>query len=57
MIIVSEGVGHSIAENIMLKSVGARIHPCLTPFVTGKALEDSPSSRTRAIMKLTDYSN
>ena len=40
----------SIAENIMLNSVGARTQPCLTPLVTGKASEGSPSSRTRAIM-------
>ena len=40
----------SIAENTMLNSVGARTQPCLTPLVTGKASEDSLSSRTRAIM-------
>ena len=40
----------SIAENIMLNSIGARTQPCLTPLVTEKAMEGSPSSRTRAII-------
>ena len=30
---------NSITENIILKRVGPRAHPCLTPFVTGKATE------------------
>ena len=39
-----------IAESIRLNSVGARTQPCLTPLVTGKASEGSPSSITQAIM-------
>ena len=37
-----------IAENMMLKRVGAKIHPCLSQLVTGKATELSPLSCTLA---------
>ena len=42
----SENASDSIMVNNMLNSVGASIHPCLTPFVTGKATDDLPSLRT-----------
>ena len=46
----------SIAENIMLNSVGARTQPCFTPFVTGKGVEDSLSSRSlHSIVKRSDH--
>ena len=32
----------------MLNSVGASTHPCLTPFMTGKASDDWLSLRTHA---------
>ena len=38
----------SMAENIMLNSVEASTQPCLTPFVTGNGLENSPSFWTLA---------
>ena len=40
----------SMAESIMLKSVGVRTQPYFTPFITGKASEGSPLSRTQAII-------
>ena len=40
----------SMAENIMLKRVGAKTQPCFTPLVTGNASEYSPSSCTLAFM-------
>ena len=44
----SENASNSVAVNNMLNSVGASIHSCLTPFVTGKASYNWPSSRTCA---------
>ena len=38
----------SMAENIMLKSVGTRKQPCLTPLETENGSEDSPLSWTLA---------
>ena len=40
----------SIAKNMSLKSIGARTHPCFTPFMTGNAADVSPLSWTRASM-------
>ena len=40
----------SMAESIMLNSVDAITQPCLTPFVTSKGSENSPSFYTRACM-------
>ena len=40
----------SMAENMMLKSVGAKTHSYFTPFVTGNASDVSPLSCTLAIM-------
>ena len=45
----------SIAENIKLSSVEARRQPCLIPFVTGKGVEDSLSSRTCACIQSGNY--
>ena len=39
---------NSITENMILKSMGARTHPCFTTFVTGKATELSLLSCTLA---------
>ena len=39
---------------MMLKRVGARTHPCLTPFVMEKATELSPLSCLHAIIKLSN---
>ena len=48
---------NSIAENMILKRVGTRTHPCLTPFVRGKGYETfsvvlHPFMRT--VMKLSN---
>ena len=40
----------SMAENIILKRVGASTQPCFTPFVTKNGLENSPSFWTLACM-------
>ena len=52
LILLSEplNASNSITENIMLKKEVARTHPCLTPFVTGKATELSPLSFNLACM-------
>ena len=41
---------YRLLANSRLKSVGARTHPCLTPFVTGKGSDTSPFSITPAII-------
>ena len=43
-----------MAENTILKSVGETTQPWLTPLVTGKASDSSPSSRTLTIPPLDD---
>ena len=48
---------NSITENMTLKTVGARTHPWLTPFVTGKATELSPLSRTLTCIPSTMVMN
>ena len=45
----------SKAENIMLNSVGAKTQLLFTPFVTGKGVEDSLSSRTCASDRLDEF--
>ena len=42
----SENASDNIAVNNMLSSVGASTHPCLTPFVRGKASDDWPPLKT-----------
>ena len=44
----SENASNSVVLNNMLNSVEASTHPCLTPFVTGKASDDWPLLRTHA---------
>ena len=46
----SLNASNRIAENMILKRVGTRTLPCLTPFVTGKATELFPLSCTLACM-------
>ena len=45
---------NSTAENMILKRVGVRIYPYLTPFVTEKASELFPLSCTHAVIKLSN---
>lgn len=43
-----------MAENMILNSVGTRLHPCFTPFETGKCSDVSSFPGLKGLHALTD---